>query len=498
LLSLFAGCKFVSIKSQEIKPKTLKPWNIGTLNNKTMKKATLLSAILLCIVGLSSGQWTYTNLSEANYRMGAATLGTKAYFAGGEADGGQVSAVEIYNIETEDWDSTINLSVARSHPACAGAGSKVFIAGGVNFNTMEFYDDVDIWDAQTKTWSFEHLLFPRFSIGAMSHGNKVMFAGGADLMNGMVFDIVEIYDIETGGWSFTTLSMARCAFAYAVAGDLAIIAGGFDLQTVTDRVDIYNFTTGTWTTASLSHPRGFLAAAVAGNKVLIAGGVDPDNILSDRVDIYDIETNTWDTAHLSEPRAMFQESAVSICDNRAFFAGGGALNLNTLNWEAGSNVIDIYDVADDSWTVENLTQPVVMHTTAGVEDHMIVAGGITYLDPEWYRVSKVEIYDDPACLWNGIDPREEVGSLQSSVVSYPNPTNGISHFTFRISQYQYVTLKIYDFQGREVAVVLDKALSAGEHTIQWNAEGLPAGMYYYRLSTNDYRLTTASGKLVKY
>jgi len=332
----------------------------------------------------------------------------------------------------------------------------------------------------------------------MSYGNKVMFAGGADLMNGMVFDIVEIYDIETGGWSFTTLSMARCAFAYAVAGDLAIIAGGFDLQTVTDRVDIYHFSTGTWTTASLSHPRGFLAAAVAGNKVLIAGGVDPDNILSDRVDIYDIETNTWDTAHLSEPRAMFQESAVSICDNRAFFAGGGTLNLNTLNWEVASNVIDIYDLADNSWTVENLSQPLVMHATAGVEDHMIVAGGITYLDPEWYRVSSVEIYDDPACLWDGIDPGEEVVSRQSSVFSYPNPTNGISHFTFRISQYQYVTLKIYDVNDREVAVVADEKMPAGEHTVQWDATALPAGIYFYRLSTVNCQLPSASGKLVKY
>jgi N-acetylneuraminic acid mutarotase len=463
-----------------------------------MKKTILLSAILLCIAGLSNGQWIYSNLSEANYRIGAATLGTKAYFAGGESDFGQVSAVEIYNIETGDWDSIINLSVARSHPACVGAGSEVFFAGGINFTTMEFYDDVDIWNAESKEWTVEHLLFPRFSIGAMSYGNKVMFAGGADLMNGMVFDIVEIYDIETGGWSFTTLSMARCAFAYAVAGDLAIIAGGFDLQTVTDKVDIYNFTTGTWTTASLSHPRGFLAAAVAGNKVLIAGGVDPDNILSDRVDIYDTETNTWDTAHLSEPRAMFQESAVSICDNRAYFAGGGTLNLNTLSWETASNVVDIYDIADDSWTVENLSQPVVMLSTAGVEDHMIVAGGITYLDPEWYRVSKVEIYDDPACLWDGINPGEEVVSRQSSVVSYPNPFSGLTTLEYYLEHESTVNLTIFNHFVQQVAVLVDEEQQAGKHQVLWDAQPMPAGIYYYRLSTANCRLPTASGKLLKY
>jgi predicted outer membrane repeat protein len=90
---------------------------------------------------------------------------------------------------------------------------------------------------------------------------------------------------------------------------------------------------------------------------------------------------------------------------------------------------------------------------------------------------------------------ESEASRGSSVVSYPNPTEGISHFTFRISQYQYVTLKIYDVNGREVAVVLDKNLPSGEHSVSFDASGLPAGIYLYRLTTDDCQLTTA-GKLV--
>jgi hypothetical protein len=64
---------------------------------------------------------------------------------------------------------------------------------------------------------------------------------------------------------------------------------------------------------------------------------------------------------------------------------------------------------------------------------------------------------------------------------YPNPTNGISHFTFHISQYQWVSLKIFDLHGREMAVVLDEKLPAGEHNVQYDMSGLPAGVYVVEL-----------------
>ena len=64
---------------------------------------------------------------------------------------------------------------------------------------------------------------------------------------------------------------------------------------------------------------------------------------------------------------------------------------------------------------------------------------------------------------------------------YPNPTNGISHFAFHISQYQWVTLKIYDLHGREVAVILDEMLPAGEHVVRYDMSGLPAGVYVVEL-----------------
>jgi len=84
-----------------------------------------------------------------------------------------------------------------------------------------------------------------------------------------------------------------------------------------------------------------------------------------------------------------------------------------------------------------------------------------------------------------------------NITGYPNPTGGIVDFRLSMADCRWVSLKVYDGQGREVATVLEGKWS-GDHVVRWDATGLPAGIYYYRLTTNDQRLTTGTGKMVKY
>jgi photosystem II stability/assembly factor-like uncharacterized protein len=106
----------------------------------------------------------------------------------------------------------------------------------------------------------------------------------------------------------------------------------------------------------------------------------------------------------------------------------------------------------------------------------------------------------------GIENPEDQ-SAKFKVQSYPNPTGGIVDLQFTIYNRESITLKIYNAQGQKVAVVLDESLPAGEHTVRWDAGGLPAGIYFYRLTIDDpsgfalrtgQRLTTSSGKILKY
>jgi hypothetical protein len=455
-----------------------------------MKTTLLISAMLLSAI-ICYSQWNYTDLTESKFRIGVTSLGTKAYFAGGESSSGQVSAVEIYDVVNEDWDTLINLVVPRSHIACVSCGTKVFFAGGVDFGTFTFFDIVEIWDTETGHWTYEQLLAPRFGVSAVSYGNKVIFAGGTNFILGQSYDLVEIYSIDTEEWTYANLSMPRSATGIAV-GDLAFFAGGSDIQgNITDRVDIYNFTTNTWSIDYLSQARTFLTATAVGTKVLFAGGTTPDNESSSRVDIYDIETGTWDdTASLTQPRAFWEGNSGTRCDQTAYFVGGGIFDLNTNLYGNPFNTIDIYNLADDSWTTDTTYTPVYAHSVIGVEDHLLIAGGMTNLD----LGSRVQIYND-TCVSAGIE--SAVGGQRSAVGSYPNPFSGFTTLEYELEQPANVNLSIYNHLGQRVAVLVDGEQVAGSHQMRWNAEGMPSGIYYYRLTTNDYRLTTC-GKLVKY
>jgi hypothetical protein len=79
---------------------------------------------------------------------------------------------------------------------------------------------------------------------------------------------------------------------------------------------------------------------------------------------------------------------------------------------------------------------------------------------------------------------------------WPNPTRGFVDLQFTIYSLQSVSCSIYDMHSREVATVLDEKLSAGEHLVQWDASGLPEGVYFVELRAKGIGLR-AVGKVVR-
>ncbi|MDI6767625.1 MAG: T9SS type A sorting domain-containing protein, partial [Bacteroidota bacterium] len=70
--------------------------------------------------------------------------------------------------------------------------------------------------------------------------------------------------------------------------------------------------------------------------------------------------------------------------------------------------------------------------------------------------------------------------------NYPNPFNPITKIRFTIHESRFTTLKVYDVLGREVATLVDEVKQPGEYKVEWNAEGLPSGVYIYRLQSGTF------------
>lgn len=66
--------------------------------------------------------------------------------------------------------------------------------------------------------------------------------------------------------------------------------------------------------------------------------------------------------------------------------------------------------------------------------------------------------------------------------NYPNPFNPATSIGYTLPENSFVTLKIYDIMGREVAVLAQGFRARGSYTARWDASGLPSGMYVCRLA----------------
>jgi len=65
--------------------------------------------------------------------------------------------------------------------------------------------------------------------------------------------------------------------------------------------------------------------------------------------------------------------------------------------------------------------------------------------------------------------------------NYPNPFNPSTTIEFSLPRSAFVTLKVYNLLGKEVATLIDEPRSAGIHKFNWDARGLASGVYVYRL-----------------
>jgi hypothetical protein len=66
--------------------------------------------------------------------------------------------------------------------------------------------------------------------------------------------------------------------------------------------------------------------------------------------------------------------------------------------------------------------------------------------------------------------------------NYPNPFNPTTTVSYSLPSPMQTTLVVYDLLGRQVALLIDELQPAGDYTIHFNGAGLPAGIYFYRLS----------------
>jgi hypothetical protein len=73
--------------------------------------------------------------------------------------------------------------------------------------------------------------------------------------------------------------------------------------------------------------------------------------------------------------------------------------------------------------------------------------------------------------------------------SYPNPFNPTTQIAYEIPLGEFVSLRVYNSLGQQVAVLVNEQRPAGTYTVTFHASDLPSGIYFYRLIAGSFQQT---------
>lgn len=95
----------------------------------------------------------------------------------------------------------------------------------------------------------------------------------------------------------------------------------------------------------------------------------------------------------------------------------------------------------------------------------------------------VQVTDYPVNLSNENNSPKDFVLYQN----YPNPFNPSTRISFQISDFRFVSLKVYDILGNEIAVLVNGNLAAGKYEVEFNINSvenrdLTSGIYFYQLT----------------
>jgi hypothetical protein len=140
------------------------------------------------------------------------------------------------------------------------------------------------------------------------------------------------------------------------------------------------------------------------------------------------------------------------------------------------------ELVDENGTVvavNNSTSNNPFTLTAPSEGTFLVNAGYNDPNKEWDSVSVI-------IALTGIGGITEPIPTYKLYSNYPNPFNPSTKIKYLVAEKTFVSLKIYDVAGSEVASIVNQEQAAGEYEIYFTADNLTSGVYFYKLQAGNF------------
>lgn len=272
-----------------------------------------------------------------------AALNGKIYVIGGTlANNSRTGVVQAYDPVADDWDTNLaQMPTPRSDAAVSVVSGKIVIAGGVDGSTD--YATIEAYDPIHDTWTtLSPMSQGRNAVESLVFGRTMFVMGGVNTNTLEYFATNEAISIpET-----QTLAPLPTAIASGITETInGKIYTGFGITSLPDNFtgDLreYDPVSDSWTDKEAGSARFGAASAVLNGKLYVFGGATDGSSHLTTNEVYDPATDSWTDLKLLNTAAR-ESTACAGPDGRIYLFGG-------LNTSSDLNTAEAYDPVADTW-----------------------------------------------------------------------------------------------------------------------------------------------------
>ncbi|HEX9972194.1 MAG TPA: DUF1566 domain-containing protein, partial [bacterium] len=199
---------------------------------------------------------------------------------------------------------------------------------------------------------------------------------------------------------------------------------------------------------------------------------------------------TWHQDESISP--MTWEQALTFCESCSF-AGFGDWRLPNIKELRSINADDLFKPSVDKTYFPNIKSSRYWSSTTEINN----PSRAWFVDFNYGLVS----YDEKSnscyicCVRGGltgetyIKEAAEISNMPKDFVvyqNYPNPFNSTTTIIFKLNRRSRTLIRIFNQRGQFVAELLNGNQEIGNHSVYWNAEGFPSGLYFIWLKAGQF------------
>jgi N-acetylneuraminic acid mutarotase len=331
--------------------------------------------------------------------------------------------------------------------------------------------------------------------------NKLYLIGGGTSAVTTGSNYVQEYNPATGTWtSKASLPAALAAHGSVCWGDSVIFVVGGPYSSAASNLNVYYYrpASDSWGTITNSLPSGqgrrTFAMGICNNKIVISCGYNTVYLKSTYVGT--IGSNASSLTWAAAPDAQIALSRpAGVGFGNKFYLSGGDTNTTAVK----NDKVYIFNTATNTWSGTILSNPNPVSNMMNGLTAKCIADTVRLFQPGGYSASSVGTanFVITGCgTVTGISTNQNLPKQYSLSQNYPNPFNPVTKISFDIPKNGFVSLKIYDILGKEVATLVNEVKTPGSYIVDFDGASFASGTYFYRLESNGF-VSTKKMLLIK-